>query len=96
MCALLAPAGDGSAARSMREGRAEPLDLQARPLPPSHPVVLGPLLLAGDARKRDLSMNATMSVILGDTYNKVRAIPACVACVRTVDARADAERRHVH
>jgi hypothetical protein len=80
----------------MREGRAEPLDLQARPLPPSHPVVLGPLLLAGDARKRDLSMNATMSVILGDTYNKVRAIPACVACVRTVDARADAERRHVH
>jgi len=26
--------------------------------------------LSGDARKRDLSMNATMSVILGDTYNK--------------------------
>ena len=41
------------------------------------------LLLAGDARKRDLAMNATMSVILGDTYRKVRSLssrrPRCHA-----------------
>ena len=41
-------------------------------------------------------MNATMSVILGDTYNKVRAILAFVNCVHTVDARSDAKRQRVH
>lgn len=55
---------------------------QARCSPESH-LLSWALLLAGDARKRDLAMNATMSVVLGDTYRKVRSLfsrrPPCHA-----------------